>query len=449
MSKLMKNNTYKWLMGFFAFFVLLAGVMMQTNTADAKVDRDNDYKQGKVYKISPKSKPLKKSGYQKFKYYNSKTRQYFTILSYMEKFEKDGKGTLVFKKGTYTITHAVFVPSNVTIILEDGATLVKGTSSGIGAFPASGSMFQCIRPSRAGKKNVYGKHKGEKNIYFVGKGNASINLKYKKKSIGIIMGHNKNVTVDGISFKNLNTGHFLEVNASQNVKITNCGFANVKKGSDYVKEAINIDTPDKNTGGFNSDWSKHDKTGNDKILIDNCRFSNLGRAIGTHKYSCKGKKQVYHTKIVITNNQILNSRYDSPVRVMNWKNSTIADNNFDTIKTKGDNRAMFVSGAVNVSIKNNLFSNMKKAFQCIAWKNSGSGSQYPITYNKFTKKNIEDMKTNEGRHLSSGEYFIRINKKYKVYTKPQKVEIKNYDEEKKKQEETKTPEPAATPVPVQ
>lgn len=439
----MKNNTCKWLITVLFVFVLLGGAMMQADIASAKADSNKDYKQGKVYTISPGSKPLKKSGYRDFKYYNSKTRQYFTILSYMEKFEKDGKGTLVLKKGTYTITHAVFVPSNVTIILEDGAKLQKGTSTGIAAFPAAKSMFQCVRPSRAGKKNVYGKHKGEKNIHFVGKGSATINLKYKKKSIGIIMGHNKNVTVDGIHFKNLNTGHFLEVNASQNVKITECEFVNVKKGSDYVKEAINIDTPDKNTGGFNNDWSKHDKTGNDKVFIDSCRFSNLGRAIGTHKYSCKGKKQVYHTKIVLTNNQILNSRYDSPVRVMNWKNSTIADNTFDTISTKGDNRAMFVSGAVNVSIKNNMFANMKKAFQCIAWKNSGGGSQYPVTYNKFTKQNIEDMKTNEGRRLSSGEYFIRINKKYKVYSNPQKVAIIDYRERKK------TPEPSGKPVPVQ
>ncbi len=433
----MKNKNYKWLMLLFAAVLLLGGAMTQTGVASAKADKENDYKQGKVYTISPKSKPLKKSGYRDFKYYNSKTRQYFTILSYMEKFEKDGKGTLVFKKGTYTITHAVFVPSNVTIILEKGAKLVKGSSSGIAAFPASKSMFQCIRPSRAGKKNVYGKHKGEKNIHFVGKGNATINLKYKKKSIGIIMGHNKNVTVDGIRFKNLNSGHFLEVNACQNVQITNSQFINAKKGSDYVKEAINIDTPDKNTGGFNSDWSKHDKTGNDNVLIDNCRFSNLGRAIGTHKYSCKGNKQVYHTKIVITNNRINHSKYDSPVRVMNWKDSIIADNAFEGIKTRGDNRGMFVSGAVNVSIKNNLFTSMSKAFQCIAWKNSGAGSKYPITYNKFTKQNLKDMETNIGRRLWSGEYFIRINKKYKVYSKPQKVTIKMYEE---KRDEAKVPE---------
>lgn len=443
----MKNNISKWQFTFLVLFVLFAGMVTQTNVASAKADKKNDYKQGKVYTITPKSKPLKESGYgEGFKNYNSKTRQYLTILSYMEKFEKDGKGTLVFKKGTYTITHAVFVPSNVTIILEKGVKLVKGTSSGIAEFPASGSMFQCIRPSRAGKKNVYGKHKGEKNIHFVGKGNATINLNYKKKRIGIIMGHNKNVTVDGINFKNLNDGHFLEVDASQNVKITNCKFTNAKNGSDYVKEAINIDTPDKNTGGFNSAWSKHDKTGNDNVLIDNCEFSNLGRAIGTHKYSCKGNKQIYHTKIVITNNRINNSKYDSPIRVMNWKKSTIADNQFDTIKSKGDNRGMFVSGAVDVSIKNNLFVDMKKAFQCIAWKNSGAGSKYPITYNKFTKQNLKDMETNVGWRLSSGEYFIRINKKYKVYSNAQKIKIKNYEEEKNQQEETKTPEPVPAPV---
>ena len=92
------------------------------------------------------------------------------------------------------------------------------------------------------------------------------------------------------------------------------------------------------------------------------------------------------------------------------------------------------------SIKNNLFVDMKKAFQCIAWKNSGAGSKYPITYNKFTKQNLKDMETNVGWRLSSGEYFIRINKKYKVYSNAQKIKIKNYEEE------TKTPEPVPAPV---
>ena len=58
-----------------------------------------------------------------------------------------------------------------------------------------------------------------------------------------------------------------------------------------------------------------------------------------------------------------------------------------------------VSGGVNVSIKNNTLSGMGRAIQCIAWKNSGPGSVYPITYNNLTDQNKEDLKTNIGKKL--------------------------------------------------
>ena len=63
------------------FFVLAMSVC--TVKTEAK-----DYKQGKVYKITAKSKPLKASKFTKSSLYNKKTRMYFTIRSYMEKFQK-------------------------------------------------------------------------------------------------------------------------------------------------------------------------------------------------------------------------------------------------------------------------------------------------------------------------------------------------------------------------
>ena len=73
------------------FFVLAMSVC--TVKTEAK-----DYKQGKVYKITAKSKPLKASKFTKSSLYNKKTRMYFTIRSYMEKFQKKGKGTLILKR---------------------------------------------------------------------------------------------------------------------------------------------------------------------------------------------------------------------------------------------------------------------------------------------------------------------------------------------------------------
>ena len=118
-------------------------------------------------------------------------------------------------------------------------------------------------------------------------------------------------------------------------------------------------------------------------------------------------------------------KWDSPIRVMNWKDAVIENNTIDHVVQKGksDTRGILISGGVNVSVKNNVISRVGRAIQCIAWKNSGPGSQYPITYNDFTEENLADLATNIGKKLSLKEYFVRICPKYNVFTDSQKVDM--------------------------
>ena len=110
------------------------------------------------------------------------------------------------------------------------------------------------------------------------------------------MCHNKNITLDGITFKNMKYGHFIEMDASKNVTVNNCTFTGYKASKRHTSEAINFDTPDKKTKGFTHDWSKYDCTANQNVKITKCIFSNLEKAIGTHQYSVKK----YHTGITIS-----------------------------------------------------------------------------------------------------------------------------------------------------
>jgi len=403
--------------------IAITALLYGTNNAKAACTAENDYKQGKVYTIGPKSKPLAESIYGRVGDYNKYTRAYFTIRSYMDKFEKAKKGTLIIKKGTYIITNPIRVPSNVTIIFEDGVKIVKGTKNNTSGTAVSKTIFQLIKPSKSAKSNVYGKHNGEQNIHFVGKGKVEIDLKYMSGAIAIVMGHNKNVTVDNILFKNFSNGHFIEMDACKNVSITNCSFKNAKKGSDYVKEAINIDTPDRATKGFNNDWSKHDKTPNENVLIENCKFSNMGRAIGTHKYSVKGGKQVYHDNITVRNCKITDMKWDAPIRIINWSNSRIENVIIDGVNPEGtdSSRGIMASGVKNISIKNNTFIGMNRPIQLFPWKNIGPGEEYPVTYNKLTEENLNDLKTNVGEDL--GEYFVRISEEYNDFTYPDMIEF--------------------------
>ena len=86
----------------------------------------------KNYTVSPDAKVLGR--YAKSQDLNKQTKHYFMLRYYMDKLEKNGGGTLTLKKGTYSITNILYVPSNVTIRLKDGVRIVKTTNVGKARF---------------------------------------------------------------------------------------------------------------------------------------------------------------------------------------------------------------------------------------------------------------------------------------------------------------------------
>lgn len=117
------------------------------------------------------------------------------------------------------------------------------------------------------------------------------------------MGHCRNIVIENLTFHNQYGSHYIELNSSQNVIVRNCNFWRFRdyKGDTY-KEAINIDGTDYAVNGFNHVWSKHDKTVCQNIEITNCKFTDLGTAIGSHTYVANQGQQCYHTNIRITDN---------------------------------------------------------------------------------------------------------------------------------------------------
>lgn len=392
----------KFLILFIAIIITSAVTMLPSNKVYASTK--------KTYTITTKTHPYK-DHYKKSAYYNEKTKDYFTIRSYLEQLEKVGGGTLIIKKGTYTITNTLYIPSNVTIQLSNGVIIKKGTKTGNKKLKASSSIFQMAAPSKSQKKGAYGKYNGVKNVKIIGSGTVVFDLNYKKDSIALIMGHNSNIFIKGITFKNMYGGHFIELDASKNVTIEKCKFMNHKDSENNNKEAINLDTPDKTTKGFNNIWTNYDCTPNKNIIIKNNTFKNLERAIGTHKYS--GGK--YHDKVTISGNKITDCDQD-PIRVMNWSSPKIYNNIIENVaKGKGTYRGILMSGVKNPTVTDNTFKNVARSIQIMPWKNSGPGSQYAITYNKLNQQNIEDMLKNTLVNVS--ENFIRVNHKYNIFDK--------------------------------
>lgn len=369
--------------------ILIAALMLGAFAViDTSVDvGDSAVYAAKTYKVKPKSKASRK--YCNSKKYTKQTRIYFAIRERLEKLQKSGGGTLVFKKGTYVLTNALYVPSNVKIVFENGVVIKKGKKTGVKGWKASTSLFQLIKPSKSKKKNVYGKYNSSSNVTFEGIGNVVIDLRYYKKNHGIMAAHNNHLTIRNITFKNSNAGHFIELNSNANTLIENCKFIGSK--GDVIKEAINLDTPDKSTGGWSQKWSKFDKTPCTNVRINACYFANMGHAIGTHKYSYGYP----HTNIQITNCTIVGTRGEEGIRMQNWVNPVIANNTISGNNSSGNLQGIIGRGVSYPTITNNRISGFRKyaIFLRDGW-NNGKGNKYPHIYTYVSDANRDSFSTN-------------------------------------------------------
>lgn len=380
----------------------------------------------KTYTVGPNTIP---ASVKKSSAYNKNTKNWLQLQYYLKKLQSGG-GKLVLKKGTYKISNTLYVPSNTTIELKAGATLKK-INKAKGKIKPANNMFVLVSYNKKDKKNASAKYNGPKNISFIGHGKTSvIDLGYIQDAHGISASHNQNVTFSNITFKGENGGHYIELAGTKNVTIKNNRFLASKdstKSKFYNKEAINIDTADANTGGFKLAWSKKDQTPNVNISIIDNEFDGMNRAIGTHKYSqkkdSKGKysinsKNVYHQNIQIKNN-VFKNIYDNGIFMVNWKKTTITNNQFTDIgvKNKRDTNtarhAIAGGGVTGVTITNNTFTRVASSviyFRRTA--NNGTGSQYYPVMVYVTEQELEAMKSNEvidcDRDVSYSNYDVLL-----------------------------------------
>lgn len=364
----------------FSLSMLGCAFLLSPNHANAK----------KNYTVSPSSKVLGK--YTRSQDFNKYTKHYFLLRSYMDQLEKHGGGTLTIKKGTYNITNILYVPSNVTIRFKDGVKFNKIKKVGNARFKAADGIFQIV-PYKLSQTNHKGKkYSGSKNVKLIGEGNVEIDLHYVLNSKAIVTAHCQNVEISNINFRNMNTGHFIEVDATKNLTVTNCEFAGVSSNTPYTKEAINIDTPDPFTGGVNLSWSSLDRTPESNVKIENCTFSNLQRGIGTHKYSQKKKDgkwaiNCYHENITIQNNTFNNIK-NTGVFMLNWKNVTFATNTFNNctlcMNFRGVQQPVQIyHNTFNDSPITQTFTGDKQNLYYMGYKSPGKGNCYSPIYNNL------------------------------------------------------------------
>jgi hypothetical protein len=304
-------------------------------------------------------------------YYSDKTRNTYTLRSYMSKFEKEGGGTIVLTKGTYTLVKSVNVPSNVTIELKDGATIKKSWDTGSKNLTYQNAMFFVVPPTivqnvaaQQAIPSYYEKYEstwtypaavkgynGSKNVVFKGaKGGKSVIDNNKLFfTLGISVGHCNGLTIQDLKFKNMDGNHFIELNSSKNVLVQRCTFEDDYTTTDYNKgnavngythkvndkECINIDDCDPNYAGYSNPWAYHDYTPCNGVEIKDCEFTNFIRGVGGHKYTAKyssstkkWNSQVYNTNIKIHDNKFTKAGANA-IEACNWSNVYVYNNTFD------------------------------------------------------------------------------------------------------------------------
>jgi len=360
----------------------------------------------RTYTVGPDSKPCDPA-FAKYSTYNRYTKHYYLLRSYMEKFEKAGGGTLILKKGTYNLSVTVYIPSNVTLKLSDGVVLNKITKTGTSKIKPSKSMFMLCAPSVSKKANKftagnyadgYTEYNGVHDVKILGSGSVTLKLHSLKGGIGIDMAHNQNVEISGIRFRQLGIGHFIEMDAGRNITVSGCSFSAETNGGTNIKEAINLDTPDLTTAGFTAPWSSFDKTANTEIMIRDCTFTHLCRAIGTHKYSYGHP----HTAVTVTGCTFTDLS-NAAITPMYWQDSYITNNTFDETAAGTGRRSIFAAGAARLTISGNTFSGMDRAEQFYCWSDSG----YPVIYPEVNAAQVTD-----NTYINVYEPFLRVNESW-------------------------------------
>jgi hypothetical protein len=343
----------------------------KTYTCKITVKRPN-------YTVDPTTEPLPASNYTSAAAFNDYTKHYYMLRSYVEDLETRGGGTLTLTPGTYSVTNAVYIPSNTQVYLNDGVLIQNANMTYTSKLTAAKTVFHFCDPSMAraaarytGSKlgefeNGYTDYNGVYNSAIIGAGSATIDMMGVANQHGVLMVHANNILVQGVNFTGLQNGHGIELNASANVTVQNCTFTGDALSTSTKKEGINIDSVDLATGGINVPYASYDLTACSDITVGGCTFTSLPRAIGTHTYSYGSP----HLRINITGNTIQNT-FASAIGTMYWQDSVIQGNTVDGVLN--NKYGISGEGTVNLTVTGNTFKNMFRIAEFFVWE----GSDYP------------------------------------------------------------------------
>lgn len=156
------------------------------------------------------------------------------------------------------------------------------------------------------------------------------------------IGHADTVTIEGVRMRNQRSGHFIEINACRTVAIRDCMFDNLDPAGQTNREAINIDFS--GAAQFPA-LGAYDGTPCEDVLIENCTFSDLQVAVGSHSFGDPARP---HRNIRIRD-CVFRRLSGNAVHAYNWRGGYVRGCRLGGVDTEG----IELSGSFDLTVEGN------------------------------------------------------------------------------------------------
>ena len=137
------------------------------------------------------------------------------------------------------------------------------------------------------------------------------------------LGHSSDITLRGVTFRNVKNTHMVEIGGCKDVLIEGCTFADFRgdRTTNTNYEALQFEIVSEQGNHFGGYNPNNDETPCENITVTGCTFKNLQRGVGTHS----GIAGSYFSNIAITNNSFSNIT-GFGIIATNYTDSQISDN---------------------------------------------------------------------------------------------------------------------------
>jgi len=278
---------------------------------------------------------------------------------------------LFFPYGTYKFDANVIVHGD-TKIIGNGSKFIKNALLSRFFINATGTVD-------------YTAYTAPGNIQFIGINFDNNYAEYPEESNTLMFGHSEKILIKDCSFTGVNNFHFVEFNGCQDSIIEGCTFGKMyQDGTRDYTEAVQLDF----MGGSPqfSQFGTYDDTVCKNILIRNNKFSRCIAGVGSHSQ----KTNVNPTGINIINNLFENLE-DDAIRFVEYRDSNIAFNTFDTCESMIEMRYSERINILSNVVKNTTSTSIYLQDECKKTLIQGNRIINSATNGVFIEVNCEDV----------------------------------------------------------